>query len=99
MIEIPERINLASYYLDSNLEAGRANKTAVYFEGKKFSYQDMATLANRVGNVLRDLGVEIEDRVLIALNDTPEFIATWFGIDQDRRRGNGRLFLSPAKGL
>jgi len=80
MIDIPERINLASYYLDSHLKAGRANKTAVYFEGKKFSYQDMAKLANKVGHVLRDLGVEAEDRVLIALNDTPEFIATWFGI-------------------
>jgi benzoate-CoA ligase family protein len=80
MIDIPERINLASYYLDNNLEAGRANKTAVYFEGKTFSYQNMAALANKAGHVLRDLGVEAEDRVLIALNDTPEFIATWFGI-------------------
>jgi benzoate-CoA ligase family protein len=80
MIEIPERMNLASYYLDNNLKVGRANKTAVYFEGKTFSYQAMAALANKVGHVLQDLGVEPEDRVLIALNDTPEFIATWFGI-------------------
>jgi benzoate-CoA ligase family protein len=80
MIDIPERINLASYYLDSNLKAGRASKTAVHFEGKTFSYQNMAALANKAGHVLRDLGVEAEDRVLIALNDTPEFIATWFGI-------------------
>jgi benzoate-CoA ligase family protein len=80
MIEIPERINLASYYLDSNLKAGHAKKAAVYFEGKAFSYQDMAALANKAGHVLQDLGVEPEDRVLIALNDTPEFIAAWFGI-------------------
>ena len=80
MIDIPERINLASYYLDNNLKVGRANKPAVYFEGKAFSYQDMAALANRAGHVLQDLGVEPEDRVLIALNDTPEFIAAWFGI-------------------
>jgi benzoate-CoA ligase len=40
----------------------------------------MANLTNRVGNVLRELGVEIEDRVLIAMNDCPEFIASWFGI-------------------
>ena len=80
MIDIPERVNLASYYLDSNLEAGRADRTALHFEGKKFSYLDMAKLANRVGNALKNLGVEIEDRVLIALNDTPEFVATWFGM-------------------
>jgi len=80
IVDIPERINLASYYLDNNLTAGRANKTAVYFEGKAFSYLDMARLANKVGNVLHGLGVEMEDRVLMALNDTPEFIAAWFGI-------------------
>ena len=80
MIDIPERINLASYFLDRNLEEGRAHKSAVYYEGKAFSYLDMARLANKVGNALLNLGVEVENRVLIALNDTPEFIATWFGI-------------------
>ncbi len=37
-------------------------------------------MANRVGNVLADLGVEMEGRVLIALPDSIEFVAIWFGI-------------------
>jgi benzoate-CoA ligase family protein len=35
--------------------------------------------SERTGNVLRELGIEAEDRVLIALPDCPEFVATWFG--------------------
>lgn len=80
MVYIPERINLTSYYLDSNLVHGRGRKTAVYFEGRTISYSQIAKLTNRVGNALLELGVEAEDRVLMALNDSPEFIASWFGI-------------------
>jgi benzoate-CoA ligase family protein len=80
MIEIPEKINLTAYYLDSNLEKGKADKVAVYYRDETLTYSQVAALTNQVGNVLRDLGVEAEDRVLLALNDSPEFIASWFGI-------------------
>ena len=36
-------------------------------------------MSNRAGNALRELGVEMEDRVLIVLPDCPEFVWTWFG--------------------
>src|SRR5947209_12240059 len=36
-------------------------------------------MANRAGNAMRELRVEIEDRVLIVLPDCPEFVWTWFG--------------------
>jgi benzoate-CoA ligase len=32
-----------------------------------------------MGNAFRELGTEIEDRVLIVLPDCPEFVWTWFG--------------------
>ena len=39
----------------------------------------MQARANRAGNALRDLGVTIEDRVLLILPDRPEFAFAWFG--------------------
>ena len=80
MIEIPERLNITSYYLDGNLQKGKADKVAVYYRDEKITYGEIAALTNKVGNVLKQLGVETEDRVLLALNDSPEFIASWFGI-------------------
>src|SRR3989454_11152477 len=78
-IEFPERFNMADYFLYHNLEEGREDKTCLYFNDKTYTYGDTARMSNRAGNALRELGVEIEDRVLIVLPDCPEFVWTWFG--------------------
>jgi benzoate-CoA ligase len=77
--EFPERFNMADYFLYHNLEAGRENKTCLYFRDETYTYGDAVRMANRTGNALRKLGVEMEDRVLIILPDCPEFVWTWFG--------------------
>ncbi len=78
-IEFPEKFNLADYFLYHNLEEGRENKTCLYFEEQSFTYGDTARKANRVGNLLRELGLRQEQRILIALPDCPEFVWSWFG--------------------
>ncbi|HSK63379.1 MAG TPA: benzoate-CoA ligase family protein [Pyrinomonadaceae bacterium] len=78
-VSFPERFNMADYFLYHNVEEGRENKTCLYFEDKTWTYGDAVRLSNRAGNVLRDLGVDIEDRVLLVLPDCPEFVWTWFG--------------------
>jgi len=78
-IEFPERFNMADYFLYHNLEEGRENKVCLYFKDQIYTYGEAARMANRVGNVLREAGVEIEDRLLIVLPDCPEFVWTWFG--------------------
>src|ERR1041385_5953356 len=78
-VSFPERFNMADYFLYHNLEEGRENKTCLYFEEQTWTYGDAARLSNSAGNALRELGVEIEDRVLIFLPDCPEFVWSWFG--------------------
>ncbi len=70
---------MADYFLYHNLEEGRENKVCLYFEDQKWTYGEVARLSNQTGNALRDLGAEIEDRVLLVLPDCPEFVWTWFG--------------------
>jgi len=77
--QFPERFNMADYFLYHNLEEGRENKICLYYEDQAFSYGDTARMSNRVGNALRELGVEMEDRVLLVLPDCPEFVWSWFG--------------------
>jgi len=76
--EIPETLNLATWFLDRNLEEGRGDRIALHAD-RPVSYAELARLANRTGNVLLELGVRPEDRVLLALSDGVEFVATWFG--------------------
>jgi benzoate-CoA ligase len=78
-IQFPERFNMADYFLYHNLEEGRENKVCLYFEDQTYTYGETARMSNRVGNALRELGAEIEDRILIVLPDCPEFVWTWFG--------------------
>ena len=78
-VEFPERFNMADYFLYHNVEEGRDNKVCLYFKDETYTYGDAARMSNRTGNTLRELGVEMEDRVLIVLPDCPEFVWTWFG--------------------
>jgi len=78
-IEFPEKFNMADYFLYHNLEEGRENKTCLYFEDRTFSYAETARMSNRAGNALREMGLEIEERILMVLPDCPEFVWTWFG--------------------
>ncbi len=77
-IVIPEQLNLTSYYLEENVAAGRGEKAVVYCRDETYSFNDMCALTNRVGNLLKELGVGFEDRVLLILQDTPEWLAGWY---------------------
>jgi acyl-coenzyme A synthetase/AMP-(fatty) acid ligase len=46
---------------------------------RRLSYADVARLAARFGNVLRELGVLPEQRVIVGLPDIPELAAALFG--------------------
>jgi benzoate-CoA ligase len=77
--QFPERFNMADYFLYHNLEEGRENKVCLYYEDQAYTYGDAARRSNRAGNALREVGADIEDRVLIVLPDCPEFVWAWFG--------------------
>ncbi len=78
-IVVPDQFNAATAFLDRNLQEGRGSKTAIYFEGNAYTYTQVAELANRVGNGLLDLGVDMEQRVALLLLDSPQFAASFFG--------------------
>ena len=78
-VEFPERFNMADYFLYHNVEEGREGKVCLYYEDERYTYADAARLSNRAGNALREAGLEVEDRVLLALPDCPEFAWAWFG--------------------
>lgn len=71
-------MNLASFFLDRNLERGRGERVALLTDDRGFTYSELAGLVNRTGNVLADLGVRRGQRVLLALRDGVEFVAVWY---------------------
>src|SRR5262245_48283872 len=79
-VTFPEQFNIASYFLEDRIAEGFGDKVAVYCGNKQYTYGDVQRMANQVGNALQRLGVEMEDRVLMVLPDSIEFVAVWFGI-------------------
>lgn len=79
-IRIPDRLNMATWFLDDRLAEGRGDHTAIYYRDQRFSYRDVYAGSCRVTNLLRELGLGIEDRVQLLLLDTPEFVESYFGI-------------------
>jgi benzoate-CoA ligase family protein len=76
----PERINLAEYFLDHNLGAGRGDKPALLCGEQQRTYAQIVERSRRVAAALRRLGVRPEERVLLVLPDGFEFAEAWFGL-------------------
>jgi benzoate-CoA ligase family protein len=76
--DVPARFNVASYFVDRNVELGRGERPALVTDGGVTTYAMLAELVNRVGHVLLELGVRRGDRVLLALTDGVELVATWY---------------------
>lgn len=72
------RFNIASHFVDRNVDEGRGGDTALLCDGRSTSYAELAALINRVGNVLRELSVRSGHVVLLALSDGVQFVATWY---------------------
>jgi len=79
MPNIPDEFNFGTFLLDRHLQEGRGEKVAVIYKDKRYNYRQIAETANRVGNALRELGVEQENRVMICLPDSPAVIFSYFG--------------------
>jgi benzoate-CoA ligase family protein len=76
----PEWLNIAELFLTRRLTEGRGERVAVRLADGALTYAELDGLANRFGNLLRDLAVRQEERVILALPDSAEYAAALFGI-------------------
>ena len=71
--------NAADYFVDRNVREGRGRKTAVYTEYRNYTYNDIQKMTNKSANALRELGLRVDDRVLVLMLDVPQFYAVFWG--------------------
>src|SRR5262245_19456249 len=75
----PDDFNMADYFVFANIDAGRGAKTAIRFEGRSISYREVADKVMQVARNLVADGLLPEQRVLVCMQDRPEFAYAWFG--------------------
>ena len=74
----PEYYNITSKLIDATVEKGFGDKIAVYYKDKTYTYKEMQSMINRVGNALHLLGVHMEERVMLVMYDSPEAMACFY---------------------
>ena len=74
-----DEYNAAVDLIARNLTAGRADKPAFIDINGTHSYGDVERLSNQAANALTELGVRREQRVLMCMLDTVDFVAVFLG--------------------
>lgn len=64
----------------ARLAARYGDKTAIVCEEQRLSYSDLDKASNKVANALIEMGVNKGDRIVLLLNNSPEYVVTYFGI-------------------
>jgi benzoate-CoA ligase family protein len=77
--QLPDRFNVAAYFIESNLMQGRSEQTAFYHQGETYTYEQVNRFVQRTARLLSELGLERENRMAILLPDTPEFVFAFWG--------------------
>ena len=71
--------NAADYFLDRNVRQGKGHKVAIYTDKRNYTYSEIQEMANKTGNAFRELGLGVDDRVMIMMLDEPQFFVMFFG--------------------
>ena len=78
----PREINVTDVLVDEHVRNGRGDNVAIYFEDQEITYKELQESVNRMGNALRDRGVEAGDRVLIRFPNRPEAIVSCLAVQK-----------------
>jgi benzoate-CoA ligase len=77
--DLPLQYNATVDLLEGNLDAGRGGKTAYIDRRGSWTYAQLSERVDRVGGLLKSLGVEREQRVLMCMQDDIDFPTVFLG--------------------
>ncbi len=78
-VSVPRDYNAAHDLIERNLAADRSGKVAYIDDAGQTTFGELAERVNRFGGGLLSLGLQMEDRVLLALTDTIDFPTAFLG--------------------
>jgi benzoate-CoA ligase family protein len=75
--ESGERFNACEYLLDRRVKAGDGGRLALAGVAGELTYEQLLDRVQRTAAGLRDLGLQPEQRVVMAMADSPDFVAVY----------------------
>jgi benzoate-CoA ligase family protein len=80
MMQFPETLNMANYFLFDRIGEGKGEQTAILWGDTRISYTEVCERSRLVSACLRARGVRRGERVLVCLPDSPLFAYAIFGV-------------------
>jgi len=77
--KLPRDYNAAADLIGRNLAAGRGGKLAYIDDAGQYTFAELAERVNRFGSGLQALGLQMEERVLIAMLDGIDWPTAFLG--------------------
>ncbi|MEA2660975.1 MAG: hypothetical protein QOH08_547 [Chloroflexota bacterium] len=77
-LDLGSRYNAAETFIDAH-RGVREDGIAIRYQGTSITYGRLADSVDRAGNALKDLGIGMEQRVVIQCLDSPAFVYAFFG--------------------
>ena len=79
-IEFTPEFNVAVPFIDRHLDEGMREKIIIHStSGEKVTYGQLFERVNKSGNVLKSIGLDSGDRILMMVKDSPEFFYLFWG--------------------
>jgi len=78
-MEIPREYNAAADLIGRNLAAGRGGKLAYVDDAGQYTFAELGERVNRFGSALQALGLQMEERILIAMHDGIDWPTAFLG--------------------
>ena len=73
-IEFAPEFNVAVPFIDRHLDEGRKEKIIIHTtSGEEVTYGQLSERVNQAGNLLKNMGLNSGDRLLMVVKDSPEF--------------------------
>ena len=79
VVEIPRQYNAAHDLIERNLRAGRGERVAFIDDAGAIRYDELAERVNRFASGLSSIGIRAEDRVMICMLDTIDWVVAFLG--------------------
>ena len=76
----PPDFNLASYLLDQRIQDQQGENVAIISDQGQWTYQYIYEESNRFARLLQSQDVRPEERILLAVTDSVDFVIAFFGI-------------------
>ena len=68
--ELGKPYNASVRFIEENVENGKGNKTAIYFQDDQITYHQLKQNVDKFASALTKIGVEHENRILLLMHDS-----------------------------